>query len=233
MKSISWSAVLVLSFGLAHVTGCASSGGNGTGNEGGSGGSGQGGASATTGPGGQGGAAQGSGGQGGAAQGSGGQGGAAQGGGQGGGGGGCSTDADCTMGKEWCVGGACVPCDNSGLACDIACQNNWNTYERNGCYPCECAPVNACDTDAQCGAGGKCYAGQFCWDWCPPGDPSCCYGNVCSPPGCPDPNPTGCFVTGCPQGKTCALGGACTSSSCACANGNWGCTKDCGGGSCM
>lgn len=155
-------------------------------------------------------------------------------GGQGGVGSACATDADCTPGEAWCEGGACVACDNGGLACDIACIQGWTTYERNGCFPCACAPMNACVDDAGCGGQQKCYAGKFCWDWCPPGDPSCCYGNTCSQPGCADPNPAGCYTTGCPMGQDCTdVPNECASSGCACDGAIWACTPDCGGGTCV
>lgn len=154
-----------------------------------------------------------------------------------GGAGGCSTDNDCTAGEQWCVGGSCVECDNSGLACDIACIQGWSTYERNGCFPCECAPINACVTDTNCpgqieGVEMECYPGKFCWDWCPVGDPSCCFGNTCGPAGCPDPNPTGCFITGCAAGESC-VDVECASSSCSCDGQSWACDADCGGGTCV
>jgi len=70
-------------------------------------------------------------------------------GGQGGSGGsggsgasGCATDADCAFGAEWCVHGECVPCDDGAALCDILCADGWSTYERNGCSPCACAPIN-------------------------------------------------------------------------------------------
>lgn len=151
------------------------------------------------------------------------------------GGGSCDTDADCVEGEEWCVEGACVECDNSGLLCDIACAFGWNTYERNGCFPCACAPTNDCTSDDTCEGGGRCEAGEFCWDWCPEGDPSCCYGNVCVSGGCEGPPPVGCARRGCPEGQECQdfeTSGVCVSSSCTCADGSWVCTDDCGGGSC-
>ena len=101
------------------------------------------------------------------------------------GGGGCKTDAACAEGMQWCDEGKCVPCDNSGLACDMACPMGWDFYERNGCVPCACAPTNACTSDGDCGLGNACYAGAFCWDWCPPDDATCCYGNICSASGSP------------------------------------------------
>jgi hypothetical protein len=158
-----------------------------------------------------------------------------QGGGTGEGGGpfACADDAECGAG-QWCVGGVCGPCDNSGTACDIVCPDGWSTYARNGCSPCECAPLNACAADADCAAGEKCYAGNFCWDWCPPGDPSCCFGNVCSQAGCSDPNPTGCHTTGCPEDQQCVSDPIeCASSGCACDGQGWACTPDCNGGTCV
>lgn len=146
----------------------------------------------------------------------------------------CDDDSDCTEGEEWCVGGECVECDNSGLLCDIACSFGWETYERNGCFPCACAPTNDCASDDDC-EGGVCAAGEFCWDWCPDGDPSCCLGNVCVSGGCEGPPPVGCVTRGCPEGGTCQdfeTSGVCVSSGCSCADGLWNCTDDCGGGSC-
>ncbi|HEY8428296.1 MAG TPA: hypothetical protein VIL20_07975 [Sandaracinaceae bacterium] len=151
--------------------------------------------------------------------------------------GGCATDADCAEGAEWCVEGSCVPCDNGGLACRIACPAGWSVYTRNGCTPCECAPANDCTSDADCagteGRPQRCHAGAFCWDWCPWGDPSCCYGNVCAPADCPAPPPL-CARRGCPQGQTCEFGASCEPTTCTCNDaGEWACTDDCGGGACV
>ena len=74
----------------------------------------------------------------------------------------CARDSDCAVGAEWCENGACVPCDNGGEVCDIACPYDWGLVERNGCTPCECAPRNECTSDAECG-GGTCYAGAHCF----------------------------------------------------------------------
>jgi hypothetical protein len=146
--------------------------------------------------------------------------------------GGCTSDAACAYGTQWCVGGACVACDNSGEACDLGCINGWGFYTRNGCTPCACAPPNDCTLDAQCGPGSTCYAGAFCWDYCDDGDPSCCQGNVCSQAGCSSPPPMGCFRRGCPMGQSCE-NFDCASSSCGCDGGGWSCTDDCGGGVCV
>jgi len=148
----------------------------------------------------------------------------------------CTVDADCPSGSEWCESGTCVPCDNSGLACDIACSpRGWNTYMRNGCAPCECGPPAGCRADTECGRGETCYAGDFCWCTGGTRSPDCCLGNICSPTGCAAPPPTGCATRGCPRGDTCQIGvgGSCTPSSCGCSDGRWACTRDCGGGSCV
>lgn len=145
----------------------------------------------------------------------------------------CSKDDECELGAQWCVDGYCVPCDNTGMLCDIACIRGWDLYVRHGCTPCECAPPNACAKDDECeGDSMKCYAGAFCWDWCVPPDPSCCMGNICSQDGCSEPPPVGCFTRGCPIGKECVAEG-CTPSTCFCSGEYWGCTEDCGGGTCI
>jgi hypothetical protein len=148
---------------------------------------------------------------------------------------GCSSDGECLAGVEWCESGFCVPCDNTGSACDLTCTQGWSLYERNGCQPCDCAPPNDCTVDGQCpssGPGaGKCYAGNHCWDWCPAGDPSCCFGNQCSMAGCPDPNLAGCMKTGCEPGQQC-LNSGCNPTECTCNGTSWECGSDCAGGEC-
>lgn len=94
----------------------------------------------------------------------------------------CTSDSDCTSGEEWCEGGLCVTCDNSGPACFIDCPEGTDLYQRNGCSPCECKPTSACASDGDCASGEICQAGGECLFWCPDGDPSCCYGNTCTAP---------------------------------------------------
>jgi len=148
---------------------------------------------------------------------------------------GCASDDECAYAVEWCVGGMCVPCDKGGEVCDISCTQGWAMYERHGCTPCDCAPTNPCVSDEECpqvtAGPSKCYAGNHCWDWCPAGDPSCCYGNQCAAAGCPDPILTGCQKTGCAPGMTCVPSG-CEPSACHCDGANWECTDDCNGGEC-
>ncbi|MEC7519976.1 MAG: hypothetical protein VYE22_08935 [Myxococcota bacterium] len=149
---------------------------------------------------------------------------------------GCDEDADCASGERWCEEGTCVPCDNDGLLCDIACADGWAPYMRNGCSPCECAPPNQCEVDSDCptasdGRTQKCYAGAFCW--CDPAIPGCCRGNVCAADGCVAAPPTGCRTRGCPRGQTCDATAGCEPSNCGCdETGFWICTSDCGGGAC-
>lgn len=144
----------------------------------------------------------------------------------------CARDSDCAVGAEWCENGACVPCDNGGELCDIACPYDWGLYERNGCTPCECAPRNECASDAECG-GGTCYAGAYCFPGClPAGDPACCQGNLCDQAGCPAPPPTGCVRRGCPVGDSCEMID-CAPSGCGCDGASWGCDADCSGGVCV
>lgn len=112
----------------------------------------------------------------------------------------CETDADCEpggFGRAWCEGGTCVPCDNSGLYCDLWCEYGFVT-PRNGCQPCRCneGPCEAvgegyCTCDALCGdlattceAGlGRCVR-DFCAlaDCAGPCDPlrGCLEGPECS-----------------------------------------------------
>jgi len=144
----------------------------------------------------------------------------------------CSTDQDCTNSAQWCEQGICIDCDNSGMSCDLGCFDGWDLYQRNGCLPCACAPINECIKDSDCGPDMKCYAGEFCWDWCEADDPSCCYGNTCSAKGCDLDLPTGCWTIGCPKGQDCIDDDVCKSSACECTNGEWQCTSDCNGGNC-
>jgi hypothetical protein len=144
----------------------------------------------------------------------------------------CRSDADCAFGAAWCVHGVCEPCDDAGQVCDLGCRAGWQPYTRNGCTPCACAPPNDCTQDADCASGKACYAGAFCWEGCAPGDPRCCFGNVCTEPGCAGAPPIGCFRRGCPEGQYCEMYG-CASSACRCSGGSWECLDDCGGGVCV
>jgi hypothetical protein len=158
----------------------------------------------------------------------------------------CLTDSDCTFGSEWCHGGECVGCDNEGdddpvALCGTVCARGRYRYTRNGCTPCECVVVNRCESDSNCAEldpeNPTCYAGAVCPDWCPAGDPSCCFGgNRCGVSGCEgSSHPAGCLSTGCPHGAVCTTDtGACTPSTCFCDPAfGFVCTADCGGGVCI
>jgi len=151
--------------------------------------------------------------------------------------GGCRSDLDCTEGSEWCVGGECVPCNNDGRLCPLACAIGWEPYVRNGCQPCECVPTNECERDSDCTSSGgtarTCYAGARCPDWCPANDPSCCQGNLCDATGCSAPHPVGCLARGCAEGLFCREDVGCVSSGCGCTDSGWACDADCGGGTCV
>ena len=65
-----------------------------------------------------------------------------------------------------------------------------------------------------------------------------CNNDVCELAYCYDPNPAGCFQTGCPDNYGCIdyeEGGDCVPSSCSCDEfyGDWFCTEDCNGGTCF
>ena len=64
-----------------------------------------------------------------------------------------------------------------------------------------------------------------------------CNNGSCELAYCYDENPVGCFSSGCPDGYECLDNIDCTPSSCFCDDsawyGNWYCTEDCGGGTCV
>jgi len=79
----------------------------------------------------------------------------------------CTVDEDCEngYGRAWCAEGVCVPCDNTGTVCDLDCPNGF-VPPRNGCQPCECAPLpceevgeDYCTCDVMCMDFSVCEAG--------------------------------------------------------------------------
>ena len=63
-----------------------------------------------------------------------------------------------------------------------------------------------------------------------------CNSGECELAYCSEPNPAGCSQTGCPEGYECGYDPTdCTASSCYCDESYdfWGCTEDCGGGTCI
>ena len=133
----------------------------------------------------------------------------------------CGTDADCTLGSEWCEGSTCVRCHAALPTCD----HGWSAaaFSRNGCTSLECAPPSACHSSAQCGSGKVCYAGVTCAQTCASGDPSCCEGNFCAALGCDGTAaPLSCAQHGCPLGQRC-VGPSWTIPDCDCAQAAWTC----------
>lgn len=95
---------------------------------------------------------------------------------------GCLVHEDCAFGAQWCEAGACVPCDNSGAVCDMACAPGTGFVTINGCTPCVCEAVDECETAKDCEAGYECAPG-YCGKDCDPGEPGCCVGATCQPEG--------------------------------------------------
>lgn len=90
----------------------------------------------------------------------------------------CVSDTDCTAGAEWCIDGLCLPCDNSGLYCDLYCANGM-VAPRNECQPCICLPDYVpCLDDAQCGPEGVCNT-AVCLSCCPGAPPGTACIDVC------------------------------------------------------
>lgn len=107
----------------------------------------------------------------------------------------------------------CTTPDPSASCMDSGCPDGQICEEvPDGCAPSVCACSDgAWECTADCGPE---YA-------CVDDDPE---------PGCPGPDPSiTCLDTGCPDGQSCVeVDGGCTPSSCACMDGDWTCTDDCG-----
>lgn len=139
----------------------------------------------------------------------------------------CKSHADCPD-QTVCEGFQCVPCaKSSASACPSECPwPSWKAqpFNRNRCALCECAPPSMCTSDADCGAGLQCYRGQQCQEGC--NDPSCCFGNFCSQPGCENPPALSCSIVGCAIGP-CVGDNACEPAACKCDGKAFECTTDC------
>jgi hypothetical protein len=139
----------------------------------------------------------------------------------------CKRHADCPA-QSLCEGSLCVPCDASSSArCPDTCPWGFSaqTFKRNQCASCECAPANACLSDADCAPGLQCYRGQQCQDTC--SELSCCFGNFCELPGCKDADPAlGCDLVGCADGQ-CAGDPSCKPATCKCNGASFECVNAC------
>jgi hypothetical protein len=133
---------------------------------------------------------------------------------------------------------------NGSVVCTArACANDAGTNPSScsgpsptGCRTNGCAAGFTCDTSLGCFPSScSCNNGQ----WVCTAD---CGGGTCVPqprdagtnPGqCTGPDPRGCASTGCATGYVCDTSQGCFPSSCACNAGQWTCTADCGGGTCV
>jgi hypothetical protein len=122
----------------------------------------------------------------------------------------CAADADCTAGEEWCEGGVCVPCDNSGLACKIYCEHGM-VPPRNGCQPCICAAgYTACTSDLQCdAAAGEVCDMTECLSCCPDAPPGTPCIALCCGRCTPAPTATCAADADCTAGEAWCEGGVC------------------------
>ncbi|MEZ4472441.1 MAG: hypothetical protein R3F60_16930 [bacterium] len=169
----------------------------------------------------------------------------------------CSTPNPAGCRQTGCpVGQACevLPDDCIASSCQCDPVNDvWGCTE--DCGGGRCVPAHACEgpNPQGCfGDGSGCAPGEVCQalpDDCRPSGCGCdaetgtwictadCGGGTCvaGPMGCEGPSPAGCRQTGCPAGQACeVLPNDCRPSSCMCTDaGQWACTRDCGGGTCV
>ena len=121
-------------------------------------------------------------------------------------------------------GGACP---TEPVSCPGPCEHGFQPQllGRNGCAVCECVPPSECTGSADCPSDQICYAGAQCEDAC--SDPTCCFGNHCSRPGCGSSRPPLCLAFGCSDGESCLA--ACDATSCECDGAVWTCESTTGG----
>jgi len=124
------------------------------------------------------------------------------------------------------LAGGSAGCGGAPTACPGPCTHGFQPVllARNGCPVCECAPPSECSSSADCQNGEVCYAGRHCREGC--SEPSCCFGNQCSPAGC-SPNANSCLEQGCVGGAECLA--ACDATSCECDGSSWICANTTGG----
>lgn len=132
----------------------------------------------------------------------------------------CTLDTHCPPGS-WCLNDSCLPCEPAP-----ACPSGWQTLPRNGCD--WCVPENDCTSDEHCGDGYACYPGQTCLPGCEPGDPACCYGNLCDAVGCGTTEGVDCLLVGCPEDRACVGGDEAPACLCDADLGTWLCSVESG-----
>ena len=134
-----------------------------------------------------------------------------------------------------CGGGTCVSETVDAGQTDGA--GTCKTPNPQGCRSTGCPTGLVCDTTVGC-VPSACGCDPMTGTWICTAD---CGGGTCAMPrdggvgSCPAPSPQGCKLTGCPMGQTCNTNIGCKPSECTCdpQTGAWGCTKDCGGGTCV
>ena len=138
----------------------------------------------------------------------------------------CTTHGQCAFGTV-CGDYSCQACPAEPASCPGPCAYGFQPLliVRNGCGLCECVPPSQCTGNADCQNGETCYAGTQCQDGC--SDPTCCFGNHCSQPGCEGTRPPLCLAFGCSNGGSCLA--ACDATSCACDGAGWICENTTGG----
>lgn len=124
-------------------------------------------------------------------------------------GGPCSHHSDCPKNTLCGSDGHCTSCGPQPKTCDGTCPDGWRMrpLDINGCHECGCMRTSACYSDEQCSMGLHCYAGLDCQPGCV-GDASCCEGNFCGMPSCPEMaliprSEVFCSSIGCPTGLRC------------------------------
>jgi hypothetical protein len=134
----------------------------------------------------------------------------------------CTSHVDCGD-STVCASSQCVACPDTPAACTGPCEHGFEpTFAvYNGCAICECAPVNACSSQADCGAGQECYPGSQCEPGC--SEPRCCRGNRCGASGCAGQPIPHCVAAGCAGGAVCLA--ACDAVSCECDGTSWQCAQ--------
>ena len=129
----------------------------------------------------------------------------------------CQKDEDCRQ-EEWCTDGSCSACAPS-----VNCASGLALVRRHGCE--WCVPFWDCNTELECDPGAVCYAGQTCAPACN-GDSTCCYGNICSNPGCGTTEGLDCAVVGCAPSFYCDI--VVANPICSCVKGKWACSPGSG-----